>query len=108
MPAPRRWVLWQRDQNVAQVQLGAGIVLVAHLFCQRVDFLRQDGDAATTELNLSHILIPLPENPTSDQAAEAESQARAIVEQARNGSDFGKMSPFFAVLSAWAKMDGSS
>lgn len=28
---------------------------------------------ASTELNLSHILIPLPENPTSDQAAEAES-----------------------------------
>lgn len=46
---------------------------------------------ASTELNLSHILIPLPENPTSDQAAEAESQARAIVEQARNGDDFGKL-----------------
>ncbi len=46
---------------------------------------------ASTELNLSHILIPLPENPTSDQAAEAESRARAIVEQARNGDDFGKL-----------------
>lgn len=28
---------------------------------------------ASTELNLSHILIPLPENPTSDQVNEAES-----------------------------------
>lgn len=46
---------------------------------------------ASTELNLSHILIPLPENPASDQAAEAESGARAIVEQARNGDDFGKL-----------------
>ncbi len=40
---------------------------------------------------LSSILIPLPENPTSDQVNEAESQARAIVDQARNGADFGKL-----------------
>ncbi len=47
---------------------------------------------ASTELNLSpYILIPLPENPTSDQVNEAESQARAIVDQARNGADFGKL-----------------
>lgn len=46
---------------------------------------------ASTELNLSHILIPLPENPTSDQVNEAESRARAIVDQARNGADFGKL-----------------
>ncbi len=46
---------------------------------------------ASTELNLSHILIPLPENPTSDQVNQAESQARAIVDQARNGADFGKL-----------------
>ncbi|STD25911.1 peptidyl-prolyl cis-trans isomerase SurA [Enterobacter asburiae] len=68
---------------------------------RRVTILPQEVDAlakqvgnqndASTELNLSHILIPLPENPTSDQAAEAESQARSIVEQARNGGDFGKL-----------------
>ena len=46
---------------------------------------------ASTELNLSHILIPLPENPTADQVAEAESQARSIVDQAKNGADFGKL-----------------
>ena len=50
-----------------------------------------DQNDASTELNLSHILIPLPENPTSDQVNEAESQARAIVDQARNGADFGKL-----------------
>lgn len=46
---------------------------------------------ASTELNLSHILIPLPENPTADQVGEAESQARSIVDQAKNGGDFGKL-----------------
>ncbi|EKY3199312.1 peptidylprolyl isomerase SurA [Cronobacter turicensis] len=46
---------------------------------------------ASTELNLSHILIPLPENPTADQVSEAEAQARSIIEQARNGGDFGKL-----------------
>ena len=40
-------VFRQRDQDVAQVKLGAGIVLVANLFCQRFDFLRQHGDTAT-------------------------------------------------------------
>ena len=46
---------------------------------------------ASTELNLSHILVPLPENPTSDQVNEAESQARSIVDEARKGGDFGKL-----------------
>ncbi|WKW41773.1 peptidylprolyl isomerase SurA [Kosakonia cowanii] len=46
---------------------------------------------ASTELNLSHILIPLSENPTSAQVNEAEAQARSIIEQARNGADFGKL-----------------
>ena len=46
---------------------------------------------ASTELNLSHILIPLPENPTADQVSEAETLARSIIDQARNGSDFGKL-----------------
>ncbi|EKY1981967.1 peptidylprolyl isomerase SurA [Cronobacter sakazakii] len=46
---------------------------------------------ASTELNLSHILIPLPENPTADQVSEAEAQARSIIDQERNGGDFGKL-----------------
>ena len=48
---------------------------------QEVESLAQqvgNQNDASTELNLSHILIPLPENPTSDQVNEAESQARAI------------------------------
>ena len=61
---------------------------------QEVDALAsQIGDQtdASTELNLSHILIPLPENPSSDQVNEAQSQAESIVEQARGGADFGKL-----------------
>ncbi|MDK1340987.1 peptidylprolyl isomerase SurA [Cronobacter sakazakii] len=46
---------------------------------------------ASTELNLSHILIPRPKNPTADQVSEAEAQARSIIDQARNGGDFGKL-----------------
>lgn len=46
---------------------------------------------ASTELNLSHILIPLPENPSADQVSSAEKQARSVIEQARNGADFGKL-----------------
>ena len=46
---------------------------------------------SSTELNLSHILIPLPENPTSGQSDEAEKQARDIASQAQNGADFGKL-----------------
>ncbi|MCS5880275.1 peptidylprolyl isomerase [Klebsiella variicola subsp. variicola] len=61
---------------------------------QEVEALaKQIGDQndASTELNLSHILIPLAENPTADEVAAAQEQANAIVEQARNGANFGKL-----------------
>lgn len=61
---------------------------------QEVESLAQqvgNQNDASTELNLSHILIPLSENPTSAQVNEAETQARSIIEQARNGADFGKL-----------------
>ncbi len=50
-----------------------------------------DRNDASAELNLSRILIPLPENPTSDEVAAAQEQANSIVEQARNGADFGEL-----------------
>ncbi|QCT19837.1 peptidylprolyl isomerase SurA [Jejubacter calystegiae] len=50
-----------------------------------------DQNDASTELNLSHILLPLPENPSSAQVNEAGQQATSIAEQARNGADFGKL-----------------
>jgi peptidyl-prolyl cis-trans isomerase SurA len=61
---------------------------------QEVDSLAQQVGSqndSSTELNLSHILIPLPENPTSTQVDDAEKQARDIVSQAQNGGDFGKL-----------------
>lgn len=61
---------------------------------QEVDALaKQIGtqNDASTELNLSHILIALPENPTSGQVNDAQRQAESIVEEARNGADFGKL-----------------
>ncbi|ECX9479251.1 peptidylprolyl isomerase SurA [Salmonella enterica] len=69
---------------------------------RRITVLPQEVDAlakqigtqndASTELNLSHILIALPENPTSEQVNDAQRQAESIVEEARNGADFGKLS----------------
>ncbi|EBG4627687.1 peptidylprolyl isomerase SurA [Salmonella enterica] len=66
---------------------------------RRITVLPQEVDAlakqigtqndASTELNLSHILIALPENPTSEQVNDAQRQAESIVEEARNGADFG-------------------
>ncbi|EAM1119762.1 peptidylprolyl isomerase SurA [Salmonella enterica] len=68
---------------------------------RRITVLPQEVDAlakqigtqndASTELNLSHILIALPENPTSEQVNDAQRQAEGIVEEARNGADFGKL-----------------
>lgn len=68
---------------------------------RRITVLPQEVDAlakqigtqndASTELNLRHILIALPENPTSEQVNDAQRQAESIVEEARNGADFGKL-----------------
>ncbi|ENQ2375436.1 peptidylprolyl isomerase SurA [Salmonella enterica] len=68
---------------------------------RRITVLPQEVDAlakqigtqndASTELNLSHILIALPENPTSEQVNDAQRKAESIVEEARNGADFGKL-----------------
>lgn len=46
---------------------------------------------ASTELNLSHILLPLPENPTQQQVDEQEKLANQLVGEAKNGADFGKL-----------------
>ncbi len=44
-----------------------------------------------TELNISHILIPLPENPSQEQVETAESTVRKILSELKNGVDFGKL-----------------
>ncbi|MBS0968854.1 peptidylprolyl isomerase SurA [Chimaeribacter arupi] len=49
----------------------------------------QNGSGA--EFNLSHILIPLPENPTQDQVDQAEDLAKKLVGEINSGADFGKL-----------------
>ncbi|CNI98013.1 peptidylprolyl isomerase SurA [Yersinia rohdei] len=46
------------------------------------------GDA---ELNLSHILIPLPENPSQQQVDQAEELAKKLASDIKAGADFGKL-----------------
>lgn len=45
-------------------------------------------DPSNQELNLGHILVPLPENATEAQVAAARDQAMRVVQRARAGEDF--------------------
>ncbi|CDG23014.1 Chaperone surA [Xenorhabdus poinarii G6] len=68
---------------------------------RRVNILPQEIDSLAnqigsqnsqdTELNISHILIPLPENPSQEQVETAESTVRKILSELKNGVDFGKL-----------------
>ncbi len=61
---------------------------------QEVDALAQQLAAQNsqgTELNLSHILLPLPENPTQQQVDDQETLAKQLVSEINNGADFGKL-----------------
>lgn len=61
---------------------------------QEVDSLSQQISAQTgngAEYNLSHILIPLPENPSPAQLDKAGHLAASLVEQLKKGADFGKI-----------------
>lgn len=58
-------------------------------------FLREQqqgaADPALTELNLAHILVALPENPTPAQVAALQAKAQQLLQRARAGEDFGKL-----------------
>lgn len=68
---------------------------------RRVIILPQEVDALAkqvssqnggeTETNLSHILIPLPENPSQQQVDEAETLAKRLMGELNKGADFAKM-----------------
>ncbi|AXF77287.1 peptidylprolyl isomerase SurA [Erwinia tracheiphila] len=61
---------------------------------QEVDSLAKQVSAQnsdTAEFNLSHILLPLPENPTQQQVDDQEKLANQLVSEAKNGGDFGKL-----------------
>ena len=61
---------------------------------QEVDTLAAQVGAQNTqgtELNISQILLPLPENPTQQQVDDQETLARQLVGQLKGGADFGKL-----------------
>ncbi|TPG62061.1 peptidylprolyl isomerase SurA [Ewingella americana] len=61
---------------------------------QEVDALAKQVGAqngGSAEFNLSHILLPLPENPTQDQVDTTEALAKKVMGELNNGADFGKM-----------------
>lgn len=61
---------------------------------QEVDSLAKQvssQNTASTELNLSHILLPLPENPTQQQVDDQETLAKQLAGEAKGGADFGKL-----------------
>ncbi len=68
---------------------------------RRVTILPQEVDTLSTqiasqntqgtELNISHILLPLPENPTQQQVDDQEALAKQLVGELKNGADFGKL-----------------
>lgn len=68
---------------------------------RRVTILPQEVDALAaqvgsqntqgTELNVSQILLPLPENPSQQQVDDQEALARQLVGQLKGGADFGKL-----------------
>jgi len=67
---------------------------------QEVDqFLRDQEQAANDpsrqEFNLGHILVPVPENATEAQVADARARAQRLLQRARAGEDFAKLAQEF-------------
>lgn len=61
---------------------------------QEIDSLAKQISAQTDnslEFNLNHLLIPLPKTPTPCQLVKAKALATSLVEQSKNGADFGKL-----------------
>lgn len=57
-------------------------------------FLRdqQSGtDPAALELNLAHVLVALPDNPTEQQVRDARAKAERVRDRARAGEDFARL-----------------
>ncbi len=46
---------------------------------------------ADSELNLSHILLPLPNEPSQQQLEDSENLAKKLIAEIKKGTDFGKL-----------------
>jgi len=51
----------------------------------------EDNAVVNAKYNLSHIFISVPANATNDQFAEAETEARDVYDQLKNGADFAEL-----------------
>ncbi|MGM3191435.1 peptidylprolyl isomerase SurA [Dickeya dadantii subsp. dieffenbachiae] len=83
----------RKDMTIAEVR-NSEVRRRVTVLPQEVDSLAQQiasQGASGPEVNLSQILIPLPENPTQDQVDKAESLANRLVKEASQGADFGKL-----------------
>lgn len=61
---------------------------------QEVDSLANqisNQNSQDSEVNISQILIPLPENPGQEQVEKAETTIKKILSELQNGVDFGKL-----------------
>ncbi|MBC8948121.1 peptidylprolyl isomerase SurA [Xenorhabdus sp. TS4] len=61
---------------------------------QEVDSLANqisNQNSQDSEVNISQILIPLPENPSQEQVEKAETTIKKILSELQNGVDFGKL-----------------
>lgn len=63
------------------------------------DFIREqqgNNDISSLELNLSHVLVSVPENASEAQVAERQARAQRVAERARAGEDFATLAREFS------------
>lgn len=48
------------------------------------------------EINISHILIPIPENPTKQQVEAATNKAKLVINRLQNGENFSKLAASYS------------
>jgi peptidyl-prolyl cis-trans isomerase SurA len=63
------------------------------------DYIREQqggADLASLELNLSHVLVSVPENAGEAQVAERQARAQRVAERARAGEDFATLAREFS------------
>src|SRR5690606_4706448 len=62
------------------------------------DFIREqqgNNDISSLELNLSHVLVSVPENASEALVAERQARAQRVAERARAGEDFATLAREF-------------
>ncbi|WP_026042359.1 peptidylprolyl isomerase SurA [Pantoea sp. A4] len=105
----------RKEMTIAEVRNGEVRRRIT-ILPQEVDTLAQQmgaQNAPGTEVNVSHILLPLPENPTQQQVDDQEKLARQLIAQLKGGADFGKLAVTYSADSqalkggnmGWSKIE---